>query len=325
MDKEFLHKLINQIVIRLSNGEQVEENKIELKREWYKFYDKDDRKKAESEFLKDISAIANTPGPTGYLLIGIDEKTVKLTNSPFSECGLKDESDLYKLVVKSVDKPIEFELSEITYKNGRDSFIISVMIVPPSLDKPHIISKYYSKNGQEIQNYIPVKKLTGVFPASRSDLEFMYYDRKNIEPEFALEILLYKPKLLINSSYNEINIDFQLCFQNYGRKPITIVDIKINIDEIEFVNLPDSFILKLNRYYLDYSTKSSEYYIASRYIIVPSNEVITIYGQFKAKHSEKVCRDLRDILSSKKGNFKITIEAIDLNEKRYSVLLKDYE
>jgi hypothetical protein len=317
MQKQELEKYINHIILRVRNAEQVEENKIELKSEWYNFLDRDNKKQVESEFLKDLTAIANTAGPTGYLIIGINEKSGELKNSPFSECGLQDVSAMQKLVVKSVNKPIDFEYLELNISEDSKSFIIGVFIIPPSLEKPHVISYYLSKKSKEIINYIPVKKTTGIHPATRSDIEFMYYDRKNIEPEYALEIKSYKPQLVINTSQNELRIDFQICFQNYGRKPITIVELILHITEILKEGLPNTLDLKLNRYELNISNKSEQYYLPSKFIVIPGNSVSTVYCHFNTNFSEKIRGKLVGYLRATSNNYLLNIEATDLNEKKY--------
>lgn len=317
MQKQELAKYINHIILRVRNAEQVEENKIELKSEWYNFLAIETKKQVESEFLKDLTAIANTTGPTGYLIIGINEKSGELKNSPFSVCGLLDISFLQKLVVKSVDKPIDFEYAELNIIDDSKAFIIGVFIILPSLDKPHVISYYLSKKGKEIINFIPVKKTTGIHPATRSDIELMYYDRKNIEPEYALEIKSYKPQLVINSSQNELQIDFQICFQNYGRKPITIVEVLLHITEIVKEGLPNSLELNLIRYELNISTKSEQYHLPSKFLVISSNSVATVYCHFRTNFSERIRGELIGYLRSTTNNYLLHIEAKDLNEKKY--------
>jgi hypothetical protein len=317
MQKQELEKYINHIILRVRNTEQVEENKVELKSEWYNFLDSENKKQTESEFLKDLIAIANTAGPTGYLIIGINEKSGELKNSPFSECGVQDISYLQKLVVKSVDRPVDFEYMELNIADETKSFFIGVFIIPPSLDKPHIISYYLSKKGKEIINYIPVKKTTGIHPANRSDIELMYYDRKNIEPEYALNIKAYQPQLVINASNNELKIDFQICFQNYGRKPITIVEVFLRISEIIKEGLPNTLELQLVHYNLNFSSRSEKFYLPSKFIIIPGNSVETVYCRFQTYFSESIRGELVSYLRTTTNNYSLHIETTDLNEKKY--------
>ena len=317
MQKQELEKFINQIIINVRIPEQVEENKLELKSEWYNFLDRDNKKQNESEFLKDLAAIANTPGPTGYLIIGINEKNGELKDSPLSKCGVQDISLLQKLVVKSIDRPIDFEYVELPIKDNSNKFIVGVFIIPPSLDKPHIIRYYLSKKGVETINFIPVKKSTGIYPANRSDIELMYYDRKNIEPEYALEIKTYKPKLSINSSIGEVKVNFQICFQNYGRKPITIVEGLLSISEISQEKLPSNLELKLEQYILNFTSKSEVSHLPSKFLIIPGNSVETVYCDFRTNFSDNLRGELVNYLRASKNNFKLNIDVTDLSGKKY--------
>ncbi len=67
MDLNNLEKSLKNLVERIKTGSQVEDSKIEIKREWYNLGEKD--KKTTSEFLKDITSLANTPGVNGFLII----------------------------------------------------------------------------------------------------------------------------------------------------------------------------------------------------------------------------------------------------------------
>ena len=221
-----LDSFLRHLIARAQDGDKVEKTKVELKRQWYDFGSKN-KKVVVSEFLKDIVALANTPGPEGYLIIGIDEKTGEIYDSPFQECGLSDTSELSKLIVKAVDLPLKFEYETVDL----DGTEIAVLIVPPSLDKPHVIG-HFETSKQQLQNYIPVRKATAIFPASRSDLEHMFYDRKNIDPEYALDIKSYRPNITFRKfgAVDHITVEFPSAFTNYGRKPIALVRADLAVE-----------------------------------------------------------------------------------------------
>jgi hypothetical protein len=321
MDDFELSKLIEQIVFRLKNGEQVEENKLELKSVWYNFSDQGQRKKAESEFLKDICAIANTPGPTGYLIIGINEKNGQVKNSPFSECNLREITELRNLIVKKVDRPIDFEFKEIKIKVELEDIIFSVFMIPPSLEKPHIIGLYISSTDKETQNFIPVKKNTAIYPANRSDIEFMYYDRKNVEPEYAMDILTYNPLISLSGTRDDFNMSFQLCLQNYGRKPITIVKLDLIVLNKSSDKLFDEVIGSLYTYKLDASINSKEYYFTQNYIVVPSNNSIILRPKFNFRDSNSL---VSNYLRNRKNNYSLALKAKDIFLKEYEYEIKNY-
>ncbi|MBN1902040.1 hypothetical protein JW926_12020, partial [Candidatus Sumerlaeota bacterium] len=85
IDKNNLEKSIQHLVDRLKYGGEIEENKIEIKREWYDLGS--NKIEIISEFLKDITSIPNTVGTDGFLIIGLD-KIGNIYDSPFKFSGL---------------------------------------------------------------------------------------------------------------------------------------------------------------------------------------------------------------------------------------------
>lgn len=124
--------------------------------------------------MKDLVALANTPGPTGYLVIGLQENG-DIYNSPFRNSGLDDESKLRSLVVKRVAEPVSFELAEVEVMNQEEKKIISHISYSPVVVKPHVISHYTTKRGHQIQNFIPIRKRTSVNPANKYDIVFLIH------------------------------------------------------------------------------------------------------------------------------------------------------
>ncbi len=312
MDINKLELSLKFLIDRLQNGGEVEESKIEIKREWYQLVSKD--KKVISEFLKDITSITNTPGVNGFLIIGLDQKTGQFFDSPFTKSGLRDVSDLYGLVVKSVDPAIDFEIKELLV----DGKTISVFIIPPSLSKPHIIGEYVSKGEKKIQNFIPIRKTTGIFPANRSDIEFMFYDRKNIEPEYALEIKTYKPHLGFHAGGGQpVSAKIQCCLQNYGRKPIALVSGNLTVTPNDRLDT-EEVIFSLYSY-RDYVTHRSAHTIQDRTLVVPSNHIETVEFAFISrkdlKENEKF--KFRDMLNHSEG-YEFFIQCQDIEERLYS-------
>ena len=65
-------KFLTDLAVKIQAGQQIEEDKLELKAVWK---DLRNDEKAQQKFARDIAAIANTPGPVGYIIIGLDEET----------------------------------------------------------------------------------------------------------------------------------------------------------------------------------------------------------------------------------------------------------
>ncbi len=107
---------ITDLVSQIKQGLKIEEDKLDLKREWYDLKNNDSRDR--DEFCKDIAAMANTTGPPGYIIIGVDEKSGSLLDSPFHKSGLDDKSRLRDIVVKRVDLPPRFDVKEVQVEDS---------------------------------------------------------------------------------------------------------------------------------------------------------------------------------------------------------------
>ena len=286
-----------QIIIRkLREGIDIENPKIEIKREWYKIkdHDRDVSSKAENEFLKDLVALANTPGIEGYLIIGISSDG-NVNDSPFSISGLRDQSDLYNLVVKRVDEPVYFELYQEQYNDNGNAKIITVIKVPPSLSKPHIIRRYVTPSGNEIQNFIPIRKGTSINSANKYDLEYMIYDRKNIEPDYALDIMVHEPKIIFNMSGDKINVNFQVVFVNYGRKPVGIVGGELIMVGDSAKSIDPDLKMILTSYTI--MPTASKIYFNHHFLTIGSNDIqpMIVFFETEKKYYSEMLHALRCI------------------------------
>jgi len=260
---------IDALILQIRAGSNPEQNKLEVKRQWpvLRHSDKNIETQGQMEFLKDLTALANTPGLEGHLVYGVDEKTGALGDGACQTSGLRDKTELYGLVVKHVDKPVHFELEEHVCELEAEPHALTIITIPPSLDKPHVIGRYISKNGQETQNYIPIRKGTGVYPANRSDIEFMFYDRKNIEPDYALDILYPSQEVQVDKygqANDRVTLELRVVLSNYGRRPLTITSsvLETVISDVRFSLLGVD----------DEVTRGSQYMLVGyRPLIVQSN------------------------------------------------------
>jgi hypothetical protein len=219
MNQSQVEEVIHQYLTQALNGASLENPKLDFKSKWYNLTSEEDKQ----EFIADTSAIANTFGLDGYIIIGYDEKTKTFTPSPFSECGLRDSSDIMNLVSKSVDPIYTLHVYTVEYEGNQ----LSVLHMPPSIAKPHMI-RCFKKGGREEQHRLFVRKGTGKQIANRYDIELMYYDRKNIVPEYELIGSFHAKSVLINKvkqdSFGfEYHIKLPLILENVGRRPASIV------------------------------------------------------------------------------------------------------
>lgn len=213
-------------------GLEVENPKIDFKARWYKLTEP----RGINEFIKDTSAIANSFGPGGMIIIGYDDKKKELAHAKFSDCGLRDSSQLPDLINKRVDRLFQFELIE----GHILGFILSIIYIPPSIDKPHVIRNYqtFDKVTEAIKSNedhkIFIRRGSSTYTASKSDLELMYYDRKNIKPDYeilsTIPLIAFEVALVpTTSGQNFLIADFNVITENIGRRPVSISSVSFKL------------------------------------------------------------------------------------------------
>jgi hypothetical protein len=160
---------IDRYIQMAREGIKVENPKVELKRKWWDF----ENPAGQEEFIKDVTAMANTSGDTGYFIIGVDEDTGEFFDATFPNQGKYDDlSKLGQLITRKVQEPFNIEC--YPYKTDQNN-IIYVLEVPRSLNKPHLIKQHRNR-----QNFIPVRKSSRTIPADKYDLDLMYSERNQI-------------------------------------------------------------------------------------------------------------------------------------------------
>jgi len=234
MQKEELTNFINNIVTRIKNDAFTEGLFIELKKEWTHLKKKStDYDKNKSKFLREICSLANAYGPgERYLIIGIDEKTGEITNSPFNQSGLRDISDLTQLIVSSIKPAIHFSLEQVEIEPSK---FVSVIQISNSPNKPFVMNENVTEKSK-YENFIAVRAAGGnINPASRDDIALMMYDNANTQPEYALSV--FPASIIGIQNFQNINglpnnLTLTIGFENYGRKSILI-----KTGEIEIIKL----------------------------------------------------------------------------------------
>lgn len=311
---EELERFVSNLAAQLRAGVRPEEPKLEYKGQWPNLREKN----GQMEFLKDLVAMANTPGPTGYIIYGLDESGL-VTDGSLQQSGLKDWVEVHQMVVKHVDHPVTFEPTTV-FPDG-SSTPVSVLVVPPSLEKPHVIRLWVAPKGEERQNYIPIRKASGIFPASKSDIEFMLYDRKNVEPDYALDILAFSPHVAVNLDLNQaLTFRLPVALQNYGKRPVAIVSGELEVVRETLVALggtsfmctPQELLFDLESYE-DIGVVDRAISPRAKFIVVPSNSIQSIFLNFRLRtnRSAQGLSSLRDGLRELgEIRFRIALEAV---------------
>ena len=236
MTREEIIFIVTSYIEQHISGLEVENSKVDFKSRWYVLTDE----KGINEFLKDTTAIVNTFGPDGFIVIGYDESDKKLFDSSFSDSGLSDTSKLIDLINKKVDRLFNVDILEQEILGNK----ISIIHLPPSFDKPHVIRnyRYTDKNGnsKEEPNKVFVRKGSTTRVAGKTDFELMYWDRKNITPEYqlhsAISDLRINAKPMHSGSDRLIDgfrVNFYLTIENYGSRPTGLKTAELNLTYFE--------------------------------------------------------------------------------------------
>jgi len=220
MDIETIETLVTSYIDQSIEGLDKENPKFDFKAIWYDLKSP----KGVSEFLKDTTAIVNTFGPDGYIVVGFDDKKKEFTQATFKDSKLRDSSDVINLINGKIDRLFVVNTVDIEVKGNK----LSIIHIPASIDKPHIIKKYitYENDGhikKEEENKIFVRKNSRAISASKYDIDLMYYDRKNIDPDYELRANSHIKATVFNINLeNKLQLSTNLTIENIGRRPVAI-------------------------------------------------------------------------------------------------------
>ena len=281
MNQQQVDEVIHRELLKATNGASVENPKLDFKRSWYKLDDAD----GIGEFLCDTSAIANTVGLDGFIVIGYDEKNNKFYPAPFSSTGLADNSQMSNLIAKHVEPLYTVNVFAVEFQGN----YLSVLHIPPSLNKPHVI-RSYKKKGKDDEQRIYVRKNSVNHKANRYDIEMMYYDRKNIFPEFEVKGSFdkYQFQILKEALFTEVQYKMKvpLVLENTGRRPLSIIRLVITFEVEDIISGDESF--------------SSNYIIGPHPLIIKPNEMAVVDFEFFA-HSPKQVEGGQELLVNQIG------------------------
>ena len=187
-EQEIISKSISLIQASKA-GLEKESPKVDFKLKWYSLRTKYGR----NEIARDMASIANTVGLDGYIIIGFDENNKNSQNAPFNDCGLNDTADITNVLIGKLSHLFQFQIVGFNY----EEIEYSVIHIPPTFNKPIVIPKYlkYKPNDELIREYkqqIFLRNNTSTIVASKYDIDFMYYDNKNITQYANLNHLPYR-------------------------------------------------------------------------------------------------------------------------------------
>lgn len=224
MNREQIERQVIKYLTDSLNGLEVENPKVDFKRQWYNLTDLE----SINEFLKDTTAIANTVGLDGFIIIGFDDKNKTFHNTTFKDSLLSDSSRIPDIIIKRCSNLFDLNTYDIDF-NGN---YLSVIHIPPTLEKPIFITNYQKKKTDTgIPHRVFIRKNSTVREASKYDIEMMFYDRKNIQPEYDIELQLAEIKLATPMQSNgSFSLYIKFHYENLGRKSISVNNITLILD-----------------------------------------------------------------------------------------------
>lgn len=287
---------IEMYIDMIKRGGNVEDNKIELKRKWWNLK----IEKGKNEFLKDTTAFANSIGDVFYIIIGIDDKTGEIFNSPLKY----DQNYIKGLIVKRVQEPFEFEI----YQKIIQGKTISIIEIPISHNKPHIIKRYKTETDKEIEMYIPFRKNTSILPANKFDIDQMYLDRnKGFVFDYNLDIIISDPVLALfgESLANYYNI-ILVQYSEVGKLiliPGSIINNGIYINFIKKANLNIYNKNRTDQLLIDKIMMDDKIHFldSSDFIKIKDNDLKQVYF---------ICDDYENLIYPDQISFEIEIEDV---------------
>ena len=227
----------NQISLSLA-GNSIENNKLDFKRQWYVF----SRNEDVNEFVKDVTAIINSyGGADGFIIIGYDERKKAFIDSPFSQSGLGQDLDLLNIIQRNVDRAFNIQIIDHSFIGTDDTtHRICIIHIPPSLDKPHIVTCYRTDK-QVYENEIFIRKGSRTMRPSKSDLDLMYSERNNLVVERKI-ILSIDLRDITYSQVNRISVKANLIIENVGVRKVLIHTIILFLDLRKYLTTENTAI-----------------------------------------------------------------------------------
>jgi len=248
MNRNEVESKIRVLIQHSLNGYEVESSKIDFKLKWY---DLSDKKRGVNEFVKDVTAIANTIGLDGFIIIGFNDKKKEFRPTKFKDCRLNDSTEMQNLIIRKCSNLFTLNTFDFLFEGNP----ISVIHIPPTIDKPILVLNYekYDVSGKlkKIEEQrVFVRKNSMNSYATKNDIELMFYDRKNLSPDYAYELNLisHSTNSKIQSGYginrrdsywvNNLILVFNL--ENLGTRNIVLKSSRVFLDSEEGEIIMDS-------------------------------------------------------------------------------------
>ena len=172
---------------------------LDFKIEWHPMKTEE----GKLEFVKDAAALANT-GMHALLVVGVDDKTWALKDQRIASSGYEDASNFQSLIASRVTPMFSAEVEEMVYKDGASDRLLSLLHIPPTRNRPHLIGEWAAKGkppGPGGPPWLPRSFKNALFfrrgartfgPSSdeaptRAELDAMYLDRPGVAAQLRVQ------------------------------------------------------------------------------------------------------------------------------------------
>ncbi|MEZ4777701.1 MAG: ATP-binding protein [Bacteroidia bacterium] len=279
MDRAQVKARVETYIRRAQNGGTAEDPNFDFKREWMNLTEE----KGLYEFLKDTAALVNTLGDDGIIVFGFDDNTKEFKRAVFSDCGLRDETDLNNKISSMVDRPFPVYL----YDEEIDGNPVSIIHIPYSADKPHVVKKYkkikeQSPKSPELENVIFVRRGTASRIANKFELDQMFFDRMHLLPDYRVFVSRLTIKFC-SENPEGVKCEIRLSIENAGARVIGIKALKV---DFSIPGIPDT---QWNARYVhthDLATPGRQPIATARIRIMPNTIADGLYLLFLAPDSK---------------------------------------
>lgn len=199
------------IIERKRQGLSVESSNLDLKRKWWNLSSSE----GKWEFIKDICSMANTPTGDSSIIIGV-KSNGSLVDSPLP----MDEANIQSIYKDKVNPKPLLEIREFDMEGKK----ISVVNIPHSKNRPHVISKYKGKD----RAWIPIRVGTSTQSALKADLDEMSREQYSSNAKLIVSFAEKKVRWDNYAEYGDSSFLVRLRIDNYeGTAPDYITNVSL--------------------------------------------------------------------------------------------------
>jgi len=234
--KEIIQFITNKILLSLNGSTHQESNKLDFKLQWYNLKEV----KGKNEFLKDCCSIINSyGGGHGFIVIGYSDSSKNFKDANIIDSGYDDDRYLIDIIRSKVDLHFNIEVFNEHLEFEGSNKKISIIVIPPSLNKPHVITEYKEKEVTYL-NEIFVRQGSTNQRASKGDLDYMYAEKTSLIIDKQLSGTIWKSSISKVTNKTPFSIQPDLIIENIGTKSIAIhhLTFELAFDDKDVFGLP---------------------------------------------------------------------------------------